>query len=583
MTAKLSAWKAAALLCLALAGCQDWFTKDAPTQRPQGTLTDPGNLQGMGPNPHVEGTIGSMCYVHGGRTLRVRGYGLVLNLNGTGSRFCPPAIREEITREILRERAANPDLPSGLPSPEELIDSLDTAVAEVIGDIPPAAGRRRTFDVRVKAIDPDTRSLGAGTLHPCELKIYKEVGPAEVLEGRTRAYARGPVFINPFVTAGESATTINPREGIIIGGGSNRLERELNLISEVESYARVRLIRDAINRRFHEDEMVADAVSPRIVQLRVPKAYRAREDRFLEQVLSLPVSRNSIELEARAKRLVADLSAPNVSHHHVGLALEGIGVSVIPMVQPKYTHPRREVNFFAARTGLRLGDKLAIEVIIQHANDERSPYRRAAIAELGECAGNYRAGAALRELLTDPDPQIRIVAYEALRQADPESIAQVVVGREPENFLLELVPSDGPPMVYARRSLIRRIALIGGNRMACQPPLLYAEPGKPVTLSADENDQVLTLLRKDVNGRVQLGPLKAPLGVAPLVRFLGQNLRTNHEGKIQGLGLDYAVILDILYRLCETGAINADLRWEETSVEDLFGPLRPIGRPESEL
>jgi hypothetical protein len=31
------------------------------------------------------------------------------------------------------------------------------------------------------------------------------------------------------------------------------------------------------------------------------------------------------------------------------------------------------------------------------------------------------------------------------------------------------------------------------------------------------------------------------------------------------------------------GAIDADLQWEEPSVEDLFGPLSPTGRPESEL
>ena len=44
-----------------------------------------------------------------------------------------------------------------------------------------------------------------------------------------------------------------------------------------------------------------------------------------------------------------------------------------------------------------------------------------------------------------------------------------------------------------------------------------------------------------------------------------------------------AIVLDVLYRLCEQGAINADMRWEEPSVEDLIGPLEPIGRPEHEL
>jgi hypothetical protein len=281
--------------------------------------------------------------------------------------------------------------------------------------------------------------------------------------------------------------------------------------------------------------------------------------------------------------LVAELARPESPLNEVGLALEGIGVSVIPMLQPLYTHPRRPVNFYAARTGLRLGDKLAVEVIIQHAKDPRSLFRRQAIRELGKCDKRHRAGAVLRDLLADPDPQICILAYEALRRVDPGSIAQVVVGTDPENFLLELVPSDGPPLIYARRSSIRRIALIGGDRMVCRPPLFFAQPGKPITISADAGDKELTILRKDRKGKTILGPIPAPLAVPSLIRFLGQNLTRDSARKVEGLDLDYAAILEVLYRLGAKKAINAQVRWEEPSVEDILGPLTPMGRPESEL
>ena len=42
-------------------------------------------------------------------------------------------------------------------------------------------------------------------------------------------------------------------------------------------------------------------------------------------------------------------------------------------------------------------------------------------------------------------------------------------------------------------------------------------------------------------------------------------------------------ILEVLYRLGAKKAINAQVRWEEPSVEDILGPLTPMGRPESEL
>src|SRR4029079_6835377 len=120
------------------------------------------------------------------------------------------------------------------------------------------------------------------------------------------------------------------------------------------------------------------------------------------------------------------------------------------------------------------------------------------------------------------------------------------------------IPSDGPPMIYARRTETRRISLIGGDRMTFRPPLLYAQEGQPVTLSAPNAARVVTIMRKDIDGK-SVGPLELPLTVVPLIRFLGSDLRTGIETRLEGLGLDYSTVLDILYRLCEKGAINADM------------------------
>ena len=117
--------------------------------------------------------------------------------------------------------------------------------------------------------------------------------------------------------------------------------------------------------------------------------------------------------------------------------------------------------------------------------------------------------------------------------------------------------------------------------MPVRPPLFYAKPGKQVTLSARADDGWITVLRKE-SGNI-IGEFKVRLSAARLTQFMGDDPSIGVDGRPQGLGLDYAVVLDVLYNLCQTGAIGADMKWEELSVEDLIGPLRPMRRPESEL
>jgi len=144
---------------LLLAGCgPDFWGNKNPTTRPSGTLKDAETMRRSMQSVAMEGTIGSVANLQGMRYMRVRGYGLVWGLNGQGSRFCPPVIRDRILRDIRRFRLANPHLEKNLTA-EELIDSMDTAVVEVAGDIPAGAQEGAVFDVVVSATStsPDTR------------------------------------------------------------------------------------------------------------------------------------------------------------------------------------------------------------------------------------------------------------------------------------------------------------------------------------------------------------------------------------------------------------------------------------------
>lgn len=588
------------LICTGCSGeAWDWFReKPTATTRPAGTL-DRAELRSRTPStPALEGTIGSVAYVQGIKMMRVRGFGLVIGLGDKGSRNCRPSVRDQVIRDLRRYRSANPHATRELPTAEKQLESLDTAVVEVLADIPAGALRDQHFDVYVRADDEDTQSLAGGYLIPCDLRIFQEVSQEEGIEGRIHARAAGPIFVNPF--AGTSSrsepllapasrpaggTDANVREGWIIGGGLNGTDRRLSLVATIESYATVRQIQDSINRRFTAETKVADAVSPTNVDLKIPPEFRNRRQYFLDLVMHLPLSNSATTREGRAKALIGELGRPGAPLDDVGLSLEGLGPSIVPLVQPFYTEPRKQVSFYAGRTGTRLGDTLGLEVLIQHAKNPRSAYRLAAVKELGQITATSmtaRAASALRELLAGDDARMRILAYESLRRIDPTSMDRTIVGERPQNFMLEIVPCDGPLVVYARRTEERRLALIGGDRMLFQPPLLYSQAAQPISLTARADDKVVTMFRKEVGGRT-LGPIPGPLAVPTVVRFLGNNLRTDLEGRLKGFGLDYAIVLDVLYRLCEKGGINAEMRWEEPSVEDLVGPLEPMGRPESEL
>ncbi len=175
------------VICVApLIGCDPaLWNKKGPTTRPAGTMS-PETLR-QRPSVAMEGTIGSVTYLQGARMMRVRGYGLVVGLGNKGSRNVRPAIREQVLTELRRYRSANPHLTRDLPSPERQIATLDTAVVEVLADIPAGAVKDQHFDVSLRADDPDTQSLAGGYLIPCDLRIFQEGAPGEGKEGRIHA------------------------------------------------------------------------------------------------------------------------------------------------------------------------------------------------------------------------------------------------------------------------------------------------------------------------------------------------------------------------------------------------------------
>jgi hypothetical protein len=372
----------------------------------------------------------------------------------------------------------------------------------------------------------------------------------------------------------------NPREGITLGGGVATKDRRIRLVLAQPSYLRVRQIQDRINAQFPGPRMVADAVSPSFVRLRVPPEYRDDTAHFLALVRALYLSRDPQFEGSRARLLSEEIKHPGAPHAQIALALEGLGRVALPVLDDLYVEPETFVSFHAAAAGLRLGDHIACDAMILRADAVQGEYRFQAIRALARAEGMAAAAMALRRLLDDPDPRVQIAAYEALVLRKDPTIRSVPIAGD--NFTLDEIPSQRPNLIYVKRSGSRRIALFGKD-LACRPPVLYRAPDGSVTINAGEGADTLTILRVVPASGSMSPPVSTGHGVPELIRLMGSDAGVDLSREVIGLGLDYGAVARALYHLCRDRAINATFILEQPDSAELLGRPRPEGRPESEL
>jgi hypothetical protein len=295
---------------------------------------------------------------------------------------------------------------------------------------------------------------------------------------------------------------------------------------------------------------------------------------------SLYLSRDPTFEGNRARLLAEEIVHPGAPHARIALCFEGLGQKALPVLTELYSHPKTHVTFHAAAAGLRLGDHLAGDVMAHHAEDAGCEYRFQAIRALGEAEGMAGVAMTLRRLLGNDDPRVQIAAYEALVKRGDTTIKSRSIGRD--NFIFDQVPTAREGFVYAKRSRNRRIALFGRD-LRCTPPALYRAPDGSVTITAQEGDETLTVLRRVVSTGSVSPPIPVPLELSSLIPLMGNDAGVNLEGEVVGLGLDYAAVVRALHQLCRDGAANAKFILEQPNVAELFGPATRTGRPESEL
>ncbi len=510
--------------------------------------------------PIMRGTVASEAVVVGDTPTVVRGYGLVVGLNGTGSRDMPAPVRAWMLQEMARRGVGNPATGFGDVTPERLIDSDDTAVVVVEGVIPPGGVEDGSFDLRVYAAPgTSTTSLEGGMLYTADLR------PGDLAVGSRQATAlatgRGRVFINPFAEPDAAGRdTVDRLTGRILDGGSVIKDMPLKLRMAVQSHTRAMALRDAVNSRFPREpgqsQDTARGKTGEEIELTVPPSFHDDPERFVELVKHTGLRPEAAEATALAiKRGL--LSSP-------GFALpaswrwQALGPKSIPIIQDLYDYPEEAPRLAALTAGAELDDATATPYLLELAREGSPSGRLTAIDLLSEMGVNPVIEVGLRPLLDHPDVDVRLAAFEALEKRRDPIVAAYDID---EKFTLNIVPSSDP-MIYVSQTGTPRIVLFGES-LGVQTPMFLEAWSDRLLVKADPGSTKLEVFYRERVG-IEAQTDRVSPALPEFVAYLGH--KTTIEAPAPGIGLTYSETIGALHQLWKAGYIPADFKAEQDRV-----------------
>lgn len=591
----------AAMVAVLLAGgCT--FREDAPPEQDPGpTYTGP---------VYLRGTVGSLARVRGFQPLPVAGYGLVVNLRGTGSSEVPAALRQYMLNHLRRIGVGQSDSPLPNTPPEQVLNSPNTAVVLVQGLIPPGASRNGRFDLLVRAADTQTTSLAGGSLWPVDLSIG---GQNPGVDTRLLAMGEGPIYLDPFAnraeddqgdTAGDeldddlggdlggdlgadlggdpAAREGFARQGVVLAGGRALTNRNLELILNQASYRRSRLIEQRINERYpaapNDPRPTADAVSDSRIRINIPQRWENQPGELLRLIEHLYLDRSPGFVPYQARTLANVLRQRPDEVERITLAWRSLGPNAVPELRDLYNEPTLVLRLAALRAGAFLADERA-GIVLSEMADHPDPLVRGQVARsLLHLPRSLRGSRTLARLLDDENTDVRLAAYEAMAAINDPMIDRVPVGNQRLKFVLDRIPSE-KPLIYVTHERRPRLAVFDPGILFDQPMLTRLWDNR-LMLRVDEPRAPLTVFYQkpgEVAGETyQLRP-----DLATLIFFLA------HEPTDRlpqpGLGLSYSEVVNIVHELTRRGVIDAPFEAEINPLAAQVARARrdyQAGRPE---
>jgi flagellar basal body P-ring protein FlgI len=600
---------AAAVMWMAmLPGCGGRKEKVAPATPPPPVYTGPGFLRG---------TVGSMARLRGYEPMLVSGWGMVVNLQGTGSTSVPAFLRQWLINHMRLQgvgsaRLAASGNPLATMSAGQIIADPNTAVVEVFGLIPPGAPRGTRFDLVVSAVEgTQTTSLEQGVLLPGDLGVAGSNRRMQMV--KPHANARGPIYVSPrqpMADMGDPETLTQRRKGVIIAGGVVTEDRRIELVLNQPSWQRSRDIADRINERFPRDGVDRrDTAVPNtdmLITINIPIRYHGDPERLLALISNLFVQRaENFEL-VKAQQLADVLAVPG-NHAYardIVLAWEALGRPVLPVLQRLYSDENIVVALAALEAGAKLGHELVSNRLSELAGDADPQTRRRVAEVLGYLPGSVRGATTLRRMVDDADDQVRLAAYESLVTIADASVQRVVMGEyetirdartrqerrqlKPDTFkfALDLVPAKRP-LVYAAQTGMPRVVIFN-PMLEFDRPMLAQLWDNHLMLRADEVTPEKPEPRVSVFYQGFGQPRPKTVEIAPTLANLAFLMahKPTIDNPTEGLDLTYSQVVHAVFELCNTGAVPSPVLIEQNPlidhVESLVRQLPTPQRPESE-
>ena len=510
--------------------------------------------------PIMRGTVAAEAAFVGDQPTIVRGYGLAVDLNGTGSRLMPAPIRAYMLQVMARRGVGDAATGWTKLTPEQMLDSDDTAVVIVEGVIPPGGVKGEHFDIRVTAVPgSSTTSLEGGRLYTTELTP----GPLNVgsKKAKDRATARGQVFINPFVEPDAAGRdSIDRLTGRILEGGTILDNMPIKLLLAMRSHARSMAVRDAINSRFPKEpgqtEDTAHGKSGDEIMITVPPSYSKDPSKFLELVRHTSLRPEAVDFTALEVRRSV-IANPGLA---AGAAWrwKALGPKAVPMIQDLYDYPEEGPRLAALTAGAYLNDPIAVKPLLELARTGSTEGRISSIQMLGNMGTNPEIDMGLRPLLDDDNVDVRLITFESLEKRNDPIIGEFEVDKK---FLLNIVPSD-KPMIYVSQSGSPRVVIFDES-MEVQRPLVLSAWSNRLLIKGDSPGDELEVYYRE-SSRIPAQIEKVSPRVVDLVAFLGH--KTTIEAPSPGIGLSYGETIGALHQLWRNGHLTSDFKAEQDRV-----------------
>ena len=585
----------ALLAALVLTACRG---PGAPPSAPPGpTYTGP---------QYLYNTVGSLSRVTNNQYLPVSGFGLVVDLNNTGSSEVPQYLRQWLINDMTKRGVGLTKFKDVLDaSPEQVLADDRTAVVRVQGLIPPGAVSGDRFDLLIEAADTRTTDLAAGRLWETSLAVGG-VNPQRAFV-EPEAVGRGPVYVDPVNTATTDKFAIEEqrRRAIIVNGGIVEKGRALELVLNQPSSRLSREVQDKINERFPAEPdakwQTATATSPLVIRVAIPIRYRDRPEAFIDLVQHLYINRDRNFEPLQAQRLADELVADPGKRGAVVWAWKSLGPRALPVISQYYqSTPQKPlsdaIRLAALDAGAFLQDERASGFLLELAGDPDPKVRQTVAESLVNLPSSFRGERALRQLLDDPDDAVRIAAYEAMSRTGDPIISRTVLlgpkidGRAELKFVIDRVPGDRP-LIYISQRGFPRIVVFDGD-LGFDAPTVAGVWNNQLMVRQDAPDASAELFYQEPvvkDGRRTVETHREPFDptVATLAYVLAHDWRNDPNDAQVGFDLTYGQVVDAIYQLVTSGAIDAEVEISRSVLADLVRqldeePTRPEpARPET--